>query len=232
MLKDFNLDFRLEKTTRLNEALAGAEIVILSITTGGLEAMRTDLGIPEKYAIKQSVGDTVGPACASACEAEAYGFNQVPDAQIVGMFPIASMFGEVGHGQFSMPEGFSMQFPTGRFLKPDGSLFLEGVGVQPTVRVPITEETVMTTDDILLGIGEKALLLPLGAGITPSAPPKLMSPAETRSALGSGAKLLDEKAREQYSTEDLLKMDTTFPNTITLSESTALIWAWGWCAAD
>ena len=48
----------------------------------------------------------------------------------------------------------------------------------------------------------------------------------------SSTKLLDEKAREQYSAEDLLKMDTTFPYTITLTQSTPLIWAWGWCAKD
>jgi alpha-galactosidase len=35
--------------------------VILTITTGGLEAMRHDLEIPAKYGIKQSVGDTTGP---------------------------------------------------------------------------------------------------------------------------------------------------------------------------
>ena len=53
--------FTLEKTRNLDEALAGADVVLLTITTGGLEAMRHDLEIPEKYGIFQSVGDTVGP---------------------------------------------------------------------------------------------------------------------------------------------------------------------------
>ena len=53
--------YHLEKTISLNEALTGADFVILTITTGGLEAMRHDLEIPEKYGIYQSVGDTVGP---------------------------------------------------------------------------------------------------------------------------------------------------------------------------
>jgi alpha-galactosidase len=35
--------------------------VIVTITTGGLEAMRQDLDIPLRYGIYQSVGDTVGP---------------------------------------------------------------------------------------------------------------------------------------------------------------------------
>jgi alpha-galactosidase len=54
-------DFAVEATTDLSEALRGAEFVIVTITTGGLEAMRHDLDIPRKYGIYQSVGDTVGP---------------------------------------------------------------------------------------------------------------------------------------------------------------------------
>jgi len=61
MIHDFNLDFQLEKTLSLDEALQDADFVILTITTGGLESMRSDLEIPAKYGIKQSVGDTTGP---------------------------------------------------------------------------------------------------------------------------------------------------------------------------
>jgi C-terminal processing protease CtpA/Prc len=174
----------------------------------------------------------VGQACYSACEIESYGFSQVPGMIVVGQYPTGGVEAEVARGQFSLPEGMSLQIPTGRFSLPDGSIFLEGVGVVPTLRVPIDESTVLSTEDEVLKAGERAVLQPLGAGITPSAPPKLMSPDETQSALGSGTSLLDEKAREQYSTADLLKMDTTFPYTITLSKSTTLVWAWGWCAKD
>lgn len=61
MLDDFSLDFHVEKTLSLDEALQGADFVILTITTGRLESMRPDLEIPAKYGIKQSVGDTTGP---------------------------------------------------------------------------------------------------------------------------------------------------------------------------
>ena len=61
MIANFNLDFRLEKTLSLDEALQGANFIILTITTGRLESMRPDLEIPAKYGIKQSVGDTTGP---------------------------------------------------------------------------------------------------------------------------------------------------------------------------
>ncbi|MBK7319201.1 hypothetical protein [Candidatus Villigracilis affinis] len=61
MIWDFGLDFHLEKTLSLEEALQGADFVILTITTGRLESMRPDLEIPAKYGIRQSVGDTTGP---------------------------------------------------------------------------------------------------------------------------------------------------------------------------
>ena len=61
MIEDFNLDFHLERTLSLDEALQGADFIIMTITTGRLESMRPDLEIPAKYGIMQSVGDTTGP---------------------------------------------------------------------------------------------------------------------------------------------------------------------------
>ncbi len=61
MIQDFNLDFYLEKTLSLEEALQGADFIILTITTGRLKSMRPDLEIPARHGIKQSVGDTTGP---------------------------------------------------------------------------------------------------------------------------------------------------------------------------
>ncbi len=45
----------------LEEALAGAAFVIISILPGTFEEMRSDVHAPEKYGIYQSVGDTAGP---------------------------------------------------------------------------------------------------------------------------------------------------------------------------
>jgi alpha-galactosidase len=53
--------FSIETTTDLEQGLDGAEFVVVTITTGGLDTMALDLDIPEKYGIFQSVGDTVGP---------------------------------------------------------------------------------------------------------------------------------------------------------------------------
>jgi alpha-galactosidase/6-phospho-beta-glucosidase family protein len=50
-----------EATTDRSAALDDAEFVILTISTGGLDAMRRDLEIPARYGVYQAVGDTVGP---------------------------------------------------------------------------------------------------------------------------------------------------------------------------
>lgn len=42
-------------------ALDGAHYVVLAISTGGLEAWRLDMEIPEKYGCRQTIADTVGP---------------------------------------------------------------------------------------------------------------------------------------------------------------------------
>lgn len=54
-------DVELEQTLRLDDALAGADFVVVCISTGGLDAMAHDLEIPERYGVVQTVGDTVGP---------------------------------------------------------------------------------------------------------------------------------------------------------------------------
>jgi len=42
-------------------AFEGADVICITISTGGLDAMESDIAIPEKYGIFQTVGDTVGP---------------------------------------------------------------------------------------------------------------------------------------------------------------------------
>lgn len=52
---------RVETEDNLDKALAGADAVILCISTGGLDAMEHDIEIPKKYGIYQPVGDSTGP---------------------------------------------------------------------------------------------------------------------------------------------------------------------------
>jgi alpha-galactosidase len=58
---------RFRTTTSCEEALRDADYVVVTISTGGLDAMRVDIEVPEKYGIYQTVGDTVGPGGWSRC---------------------------------------------------------------------------------------------------------------------------------------------------------------------
>lgn len=100
----------------------------------------------------------VSRTCASACEFESYGFSQVPGMVVVGQYPTGGIFAEVSRGQIKLPAGLEMQIPTGRTRLPDGSIFLEGVGVVPNVRVPVTAETVLTDEDVVLDYGIRVIL--------------------------------------------------------------------------
>jgi C-terminal processing protease CtpA/Prc len=97
----------------------------------------------------------VNQSCYSACELESYGFSQVPGMTVMGQYPTGGTEAEVARGQFVLPEGFSLQVPTGRFVLPDGSIFLEGKGVQPTDRIPITADAVLSGQDVVLQAAEK-----------------------------------------------------------------------------
>lgn len=52
---------RYKSFSSLEQALTGADIVVISILPGSLDDMASDIEIPERYGISQSVGDTVGP---------------------------------------------------------------------------------------------------------------------------------------------------------------------------
>jgi len=90
----------------------------------------------------------VGPACSSACELFSYNMTQEDRAAIVGQYPTGGLSG--GQEAFLMPEGIQLQFSVNRPLDKDGNIIIEGTGVVPTVQVPITAETVLTEDDVVL----------------------------------------------------------------------------------
>jgi C-terminal processing protease CtpA/Prc len=106
----------------------------------------------------------VDQGCASACELEAYAFSQVPGMIVVGQRPSAGVEAEVARGQVNLPEGMSWQEPTGRFILPDGSLFLEGKGVQPTVKVPITVDSLTSGKDTVLDAAVNQITNPTSSG--------------------------------------------------------------------
>lgn len=98
----------------------------------------------------------VSPYCVSACEGFAYALSLQDNVTIIGHYPTAGAYGEVGRGQYNLPGDFSMQFPTGRTETPDGKLLIEGTGVIPDITIPLTEADAIGQSDSLL---EKAISL-------------------------------------------------------------------------
>lgn len=187
--------------------------------------------IPPRESLRYDgpVAVLVGPACISACEFFSYAMTIKDRAVVVGQYPTAGAGGSVE--QFVMPENISVQMTVGRAMDADGNIHIEGNGVVPMVRVPVTLETFrreLAGDDVILEAALKALSEPKGAGIVPSAPPKIASPDEAFSAFSSGAKFLDEFARESYTDEEYAQPGTlTF--TVPLAREQTLIWAYAWC---
>jgi C-terminal processing protease CtpA/Prc len=173
----------------------------------------------------------VGQGCASACELEAYGFSQVPGMQVIGMYPSAGVEAEVARGQFKLPENFSGQFPTGRFTYEDGSLFLEGQGVIPSIKVPIDEANVTSQEDVEMNRAMQYILQPKGASVTPVSDP-IFSDLPTVEKIFNEGKVgyLEQYAKEKY--PNSLEVGKVFPYTIVLKESTPMVWGFGWCSTS
>lgn len=207
-------------------------------------------GVPETITPNQEqyhfnkMAVLVSPACFSACELEAYGFSQVPGMMVIGQYPTAGVEAEVSRGQFKLPEGMSLQIPFGRFVLPDGSLFLEGQGVKPTLKVPIDAQTAVSTDDVVLKAAIAAELGQASSSGQSSAPQASASPLPpasgaptvdsadaSMSAFQAKVPFLEDKAAEKYSAADLSKPGTA-TYTVALSKSDQIIWAYYWCAAS
>jgi len=92
----------------------------------------------------------VGPDCASACEGFIYALQQTGRVTVIGHYPSAGMFGEVGRGQYTLPGDYSMQFPTGRPETMDGELLIEGTGIIPDILVPVTIDSALGLVDAVL----------------------------------------------------------------------------------
>lgn len=186
----------------------------------------------EELQYNGSVVVMVGPACASACEFFAYNMTINDRATIVGFYPSDGAGGSVE--QFIMPEDITVQMTIGRAVDAEGNIHLEGKGVVPDVKVPVTFETlqrVANGEDVVLETAEKVVSQPAGAGITPSGSPKLATPAEASSAFANGDRFLEELAREEYQSADYAKPGTlTF--TIPLLRDESLLWMYAWCTTS
>jgi C-terminal processing protease CtpA/Prc len=113
---------------------------------------------PAPLLYEGAIAVLVAPECASACEGFANALSQGGRSIVVGHYPTAGMFGEVGRGQYELPGDLSLQFPTGRPETPNGELYIENVGVVPDIVVPVTEESALGLEDTVLQEAIDALL--------------------------------------------------------------------------
>jgi C-terminal processing protease CtpA/Prc len=100
----------------------------------------------------------VGPDCVSACEGFVSSMQHDGRAIVVGHYPSAGAYGEVGQGQYKLPDDLSIQFPTGRYETLDGELAIEGMGVIPDISVPVTAESALGQVDAVLQAAVEALM--------------------------------------------------------------------------
>ena len=144
----------------------GAELsrnLYLNEDTGTFEARgRPSRLEPGPFVFEGPVAVLVGPNCVSACEGFVNAMAHDGRALIVGHTPTAGAFGEVGRGQYDLPDDISLQFPTGRPETLDGKLLIEGQGVPPDLVVPVTFDSAMGTTDAVLKAAVQAVLDRLG----------------------------------------------------------------------
>lgn len=189
--------------------------------------------IPPREALQYTgpVVVMVGPACVSACEFFSYNMTINDRAIIVGQYPTSGAGG--GVEAFMMPENTYMQMTVSRQMDAEGNIHIEGGGVAPDVRVPVTVESFqrqLAGDDVILEAAEKVISQPKGAGVTPSASPKIATPADAESAFSSGASFVEDKKREEY-TDAELSTPGVLTYTVPLAKSETLIWAYYWCTS-
>lgn len=103
---------------------------------------------PEELRYDGELAVIVGPNCASACEFFSYFLTINDRATVIGHYPTAGLGGSID--RVAMPEGEEFTFTRGRAMDPEGRIHIEGQGVQPTVLVPVTLDSLFGGGDVLL----------------------------------------------------------------------------------
>jgi alpha-galactosidase len=67
MIREQGSSLRVFKTASRQEALEGADYVVVSVLVGGMDAAEQEDLICQEYGIRHTVGDTIGPMCVSRC---------------------------------------------------------------------------------------------------------------------------------------------------------------------
>jgi C-terminal processing protease CtpA/Prc len=102
----------------------------------------------EDLRYRGNIAVLVGPNCNSACEFFSYDMTVEDRAGIVGQYPTGGLGGSID--RVLMPESEFFTFTAGRAVDVDGNIHIEGIGVVPTVQVPVSEETLFSDGDPIL----------------------------------------------------------------------------------
>ncbi len=102
---------------------------------------------PESLRYSGKVAVLIGPNCASACEFFSYALSLQDRAAIVGQYPTAGLGGSIE--PVFLPDDTYFQFTSGRAVDAEGNIYLEGIGVIPTIKVPVNEDTLFAEDPIM-----------------------------------------------------------------------------------
>jgi C-terminal processing protease CtpA/Prc len=102
---------------------------------------------PEELRYRGPVVMLLGPSCASACEFFAYNLRLQDRAAAVGHYPTAGLGGSIS--QVLMPTGVNFRYTSGRAVDMQGHIHIEGRGIAPTARVPVTRAAVLAEDALL-----------------------------------------------------------------------------------
>jgi C-terminal processing protease CtpA/Prc len=94
--------------------------------------------------------------CASACEIFSAAMAHNPDIEIVGHTPTAGV--EAGVFPWTLPDDIYFQASIILLLDGDGEVFLEEVGVLPTIDVPVTIESLLSPEDEVVLAADEAML--------------------------------------------------------------------------
>lgn len=103
---------------------------------------------PENLRYRGQIAVLVGPNCSSACESFSYYMTLQERSAVVGQYTTSGLGG--GIEQFFMPEGINVAMTVVRSVDAEGNIHIEDKGVAPTVRVPVTEETLFSEGDPVL----------------------------------------------------------------------------------
>jgi C-terminal processing protease CtpA/Prc len=111
----------------------------------GVERLKKDEEAPT---YRGRVAVLVGPGCASACEFFAYALTREGRSTVIGQYGTYAIGG--GWSPTFMPDGIRFALPTNRKLDAEGRIVVEGVGIQPDIRVPVDESNFASSEDVVL----------------------------------------------------------------------------------